>query len=59
MQFHIPEEDLELYAIGREFPEGLLAIIEEHLLICEACQDRLQDLDRYVAAMREALPADQ
>ncbi len=55
MQGHISEEELELYAVSRDFPEAQLAAVEEHLLICEACQDRLQQLDEYVAVMREAL----
>ena len=46
-------------AVSRGLPEGQLAVIEEHLLICEVCQDRLQELDEYVAAMREALRTNQ
>jgi hypothetical protein len=56
---HISEDELELCAVSWGFPEGKLAAIEEHLLICEACQDRLQELDEYVAAMRKALTAPQ
>jgi predicted anti-sigma-YlaC factor YlaD len=28
--------------------------LEEHLLICSACRDRLEAMDEYVAAMRLA-----
>ena len=59
MEGHISEDELELYAVSRGLPEGQLAVIEEHLLICEVCQDRLQELDEYVAAMREALRTNQ
>ncbi len=31
-----------------------IALIEEHLLICEGCQDRLRESDDYVLAMRGA-----
>src|SRR4051812_47429333 len=30
--------------------------IEEHVLICEMCQERLQFTDEFIAAMRAALP---
>ena len=37
---HITAEALELYALGRlSEPEG--AAVEEHLLICEHCQEAL------------------
>jgi len=50
---HPDEETLEAYAIGtlRGVP---LARLEEHLLICERCQDRLQEVDSFVTAIREA-----
>jgi hypothetical protein len=35
-------------------PEGAIAPLEEHLLICEPCQLRLAQTDVYVAAMRRA-----
>jgi hypothetical protein len=59
MGAHIPEEELELYAVSRDLPEGRLAAIEEHLLICEVCQERLRELDEYIAAMRKGLTANQ
>ena len=59
MGAHIPEEELELYAVSRDFAEGRLAAIEEHLLVCHVCQDRLQELDEYISAMRTALTAQQ
>jgi hypothetical protein len=53
---HIAEDSLEQYAMGA-VPEPEVAPLEEHLLICAACQDRLQAADDYVAAMRAAAKA--
>lgn len=50
---HLPDQLLELYALGR-LPEEQLAGFEEHLLICPACQDRLAETDAYVEAARQA-----
>lgn len=49
----LSEEALELYALGR-LPEEEVAPLEEHLLVCAACQDRLAETDAYVRAMRQA-----
>jgi hypothetical protein len=38
---HIGNNDLEAYALGRIYDEAELAPIEEHLLVCDVCQDRL------------------
>jgi hypothetical protein len=48
---HISEEDMDFYV--RACPAGIATVernqridaIEEHLLICEPCQNRLQELD--------------
>jgi hypothetical protein len=37
---HATDDALEQYAMGR-LPEPQLAEFEEHLLVCESCQDRL------------------
>jgi hypothetical protein len=51
---HISEEVLEQYAM-RTLPESAeLGRLEEHLLICSECRNRLQMMDDYVAAMRSA-----
>jgi anti-sigma factor RsiW len=50
---HISEDELDRYA-ARSLPESEAAAIEEHLLICEFCQDRLQLTDEFVAALRAA-----
>jgi hypothetical protein len=46
-------EDLERYSMGTSSAEET-ALIEEHLLICEGCQDRLRETDDYLLAMRRA-----
>ena len=53
---HISEDSLEQYAMGA-IPESEAGPLEEHLLICPTCQDRLQATDDYVAALRVAAKA--
>ena len=50
---HVGDDDLDQYAL-RTLPESACAALEEHLLICQSCRDRLQTTDEYVAAMRSA-----
>lgn len=50
---HIEEERLESYALNA-LGEEKAAIVEEHLLICETCQHRLDAMDRYTRAMQSA-----
>ena len=45
---HLSSEMLEEYVMGR-LPEPRAASVEEHLLICHACQDELTALDDFVA----------
>lgn len=50
---HAQGEDLERYSIGSlSGPEG--EALEEHLLICPACQDQLAEIDAYVRTVRVA-----
>jgi anti-sigma factor RsiW len=51
---HIAEDRLEAYSLGC-LPEDELAPLEEHLLVCPACQDRLRAADAFVATIRQAL----
>jgi hypothetical protein len=51
---HQTDEQLELYALGR-LPEPWIAEVEEHLLVCAACQERVADLEAYALAMRQAI----
>lgn len=53
LEKHPSEDALEEYALGL-LPEEQVAEIEEHLLICPDCQQRLQETDEFIAVMREA-----
>ena len=50
---HIGAEELEDYAMGR-IPEEQAGPLEEHLLICATCRQRLQENDSYHSALRHA-----
>ena len=49
---HISEEELEAYALQHPCP---IENIEEHLLICEECQNSLAKLDEEIALVRFVL----
>lgn len=51
---HQPEEQLELYVLGR-LPESEAALVEEHLLACDSCRESAEELQEYAVAMRSAL----
>jgi len=50
---HALEEELEQYCLG-DLTEPRLGRLEEHLLLCEACRERLTETENFVAAMRQA-----
>lgn len=50
---HIEEDRLEAYSASLVAGEEL-EYIEEHLLLCITCQDRLDTVERYQVAMRSA-----
>ena len=50
---HISDTDFERYAMN-SLPEVETATLEEHLLVCPECQDRLQEADAHVRAMQAA-----
>jgi hypothetical protein len=50
---HPTEEQWEEYALGL-LSEEQIAGMEEHLLVCPECQDRLSQVDEYIHVMREA-----
>jgi anti-sigma factor RsiW len=50
---HITDDDLDLYSLAR-LPEPACAVVEEHLLVCMDCQERLTGWDEYARAMRSA-----
>ena len=50
---HATEDGLERYSMGR-LPEAEAEVLEEHLLVCAVCQERLTEADQYVCAVRAA-----
>ena len=54
MTSHIDDELLERYSLGR-LAEAESAVVEEHLLVCTECQDRLAEADEYSQVIRQAL----
>jgi len=56
---HPPEDVLELFVLGRLKSDDL-ASLEEHLLLCNRCQESVEEIDAFVYATRRAasqLPA--
>ena len=51
--YHTADDDLEAYSLGR-LSAGASAPLEEHLLGCTSCLDRLAGWDEYIGAMRGA-----
>jgi hypothetical protein len=51
---HETDEQLELYALRRLSDERIEAV-EEHLLVCAVCQERLNDVEAFATAMRDAI----
>jgi hypothetical protein len=50
---HAADDTLERYAMWT-LPGPEVESLEEHLLICAGCRDRLKDTDEYVAAVKAA-----
>jgi hypothetical protein len=53
---HPSDDDLELYSMGR-LPEPASIGLEEHIIVCEHCQDRLRESDEYVRLIKDATKA--
>jgi hypothetical protein len=51
MHCHVDAEDLERYSMGAS-PLETTPFIEEHLLTCDSCRNRLRETDVYLLAMR-------
>lgn len=51
---HFSYQDWENYAMGLSSGQQAEQL-EEHLLVCSACQDLLAEADEYVAAAKAAL----
>jgi anti-sigma factor ChrR (cupin superfamily) len=50
---HPDDEELETYALG-VLAEDAVPRLEQHLLICHGCQDRMAEMDAYVQGMQGA-----
>jgi len=55
---HIAEDVLEGYVMAR-LSEAEVAPVEEHLLICQRCRERVARLDALVDSIRSAARAPQ
>jgi hypothetical protein len=53
---HIPEEILDEFAMQMLCDEDQ-ALWEEHLLVCDACQDRLGEVDEYIRIAKDTSAA--
>lgn len=51
---HIDEGSLERYAMGK-LSGPTLTSVDEHLLACVECQHRLEQMDQFIAAFRQAI----
>jgi hypothetical protein len=54
--FHGTDDQLEAYALGRlatSDPPGL-EVLEEHLMICSTCRDRLDGVEAFMSGMKDA-----
>jgi len=50
----LTEDQIELYSLGR-LASSAIPPLEEHLMICEACRQNLEEIHDVSVAMREAL----
>jgi hypothetical protein len=51
---HPADDLLELYSLGR-VTDPRLARVEEHLLVCDRCRERLTEIDSVVETVRSVL----
>ena len=51
---HESDDQLELYALDR-LPDAAIERIEEHLILCDPCRNRLEDVGSFALTMRQAL----
>jgi len=51
---HLSQHDLERYHLGMVTEEAELAPLEEHILSCDHCARRAEEIAEYVDAMRAA-----
>ena len=51
---HVPDDRLKRYAVTGTLPEPEMSRVEEHLLVCPSCHDRLAVIDTRRAALDKA-----
>lgn len=56
LTFHGTDDQLENYALGR-LPDSELPAIEEHLMVCTGCRERVDQMEEFAIGMRDALVA--
>jgi hypothetical protein len=49
---HMNEEEIERYSLG-DIPEADVSSFEEHILVCELCQSKVAESDRYIFSMQD------
>jgi hypothetical protein len=54
LNIHTTDDQLEHYALGR-LPDSAVPVLEEHLMVCAACQERLDQIEAFALGMRQAL----
>jgi hypothetical protein len=54
---HIPDVRLELYLLKHSLTKSERANIEEHLLVCQLCISRREELQEFIDLLRSALRA--
>jgi hypothetical protein len=52
---HLQETELEQYSMGT-LPPARIQPFEEHVLVCESCQDQLLEMEAYINAVRSVSP---
>jgi hypothetical protein len=57
-EVHPSSDEMEAYSLGLS-SDADLEIVEEHLLVCERCQNELALTDQYIRAMKRALASPQ
>jgi hypothetical protein len=57
LDFHVTEDQLEAYAFGQIAASDthVLEGVEEHLMICSACRDRLDGIEAFTSGLRQAV----
>jgi len=56
-KFHGSDDQLEQYSLGR-LSSSDVEVLEEHLMICTVCQERLDGVADFALGMREVLETD-